>query len=170
MTIKVRPIEAHEWQKYRSIRLAALLDTPSAFARTYDEESAYADRYWIDAARERSNGPLSGMFVAVDSGGKFVGMAGGHRPKSERQPLSAELVSMWVAPAGRRRGLGQSLIASVLQWASERGCARVDLWVTQGNDPAIELYRQAGFVETGDVEALPSDPCKDELRMRYQLS
>lgn len=165
MTIQVRPIQPAEWRELRDIRLASLLDTPSAFARTHAEESAYPDQYWIDAARDRSNGSLSGTFVAVDGQGVLVGMVGGYLPDPEASPLWAELVSMWVAPAGRRQGLAGQLIEAVQQWAAERGCSRVDLWVTHGNDPAIELYRRAGFVETGEVAPLPSDPCKDEVRM-----
>jgi len=169
MTIFVRPIEAGEWRELRAIRLASLLDTPSAFARSHEEESAYADQYWIDAARDRSNGPLSSTFVAVDDADDFVGMVAGYLPEPNASPLRAELVSMWVAPAGRRQGLAQQLVQTVCDWAARRGCVEVELWVTHGNDPASELYRRCGFAETGDVEPLPSDPCKDELRMRRSI-
>jgi hypothetical protein len=42
----------------------------------------------------------------------------------------------------------------------------VDLWVVRGNDPAQRFYRAMGFRETGDYQLLPSDPCKNEFRMR----
>ena len=42
----------------------------------------------------------------------------------------------------------------------------VELWVTRGNDRAVRLYESAGFRATGDHQPLPSDPCRDELRMR----
>jgi len=110
------------------------------------------------------------MFVAVDGNGRFGAMAGGYRPEPESSPRSAELVSMWVAPAGRRHGLARELIDAVEQWARVRACERIELWVTHGNDPAIALYERAGFVVTGDVAPLPSDPCKDEIRMRKLLT
>ena len=179
----VRPIRPGEWRELRSIRLAALADAPSAFASTHDQELAYPEQRWIDAARNRSNGPLSGTFVAVDTGagaevaevggvdtGEFVGLVGGYLPAAfepeHREEGVAELVSMWVAPAARGRGVAQELITAVVDWAAERNCHTVELWVTRGNDAAIALYEKAGFVETGAMQPLPSDPCKNEVRMR----
>jgi hypothetical protein len=46
----------------------------------------------------------------------------------------------------------------------------VTLWVTGGNLPAQSLYRALGFVETGDYQPLPSDPSRQETRMRLSLS
>lgn len=40
-----------------------------------------------------------------------------------------------------------------------------ELWVTRSNDSALALYQRAGFALTGDYQPLPSDPCRDELRM-----
>ena len=52
---------------------------------------------------------------------------------------------------------------AVVAWA---GDDPVELWVTRGNDPAIALYERCGFSLTDEVQPLPSDPCKDEIRMR----
>ncbi len=73
---------------------------------------------------------------------------------------------MWTAPDNRRAGAARQLVAAVLEWAWATSAESVELWVTKGNDPAIKLYKSAGFRETGDHQALPSDPCKDEVRMR----
>lgn len=73
---------------------------------------------------------------------------------------------MWVAPSVRRAGVGRVLVAAVCDWTSETGALTVGLWVTRGNTPAEELYRRLGFHEAGDVQALPSSPCKDELRLQ----
>ena len=55
---------------------------------------------------------------------------------------------------------------AVLRWVTEIGAERVELWVTPGNEAAIHLYEQAAFQATGDYQSLPSDPCKEEIRMR----
>ena len=76
---------------------------------------------------------------------------------------------MWVSPAQRRAGIAAKLVEAVVGWASEINATSVDLWVTRGNDAALRLYEAAGFRETGEHQPLPSDPCKDELRMRHAL-
>ena len=83
--------------------------------------------------------------------------------------LSVELVSMWVSPAHRRAGIAVELVTVVVGWALQTGMATVELWVTRGNHAAVRLYETAGFRLTGDHQPLPSDPCKDELRMRLPL-
>ena len=85
-------------------------------------------------------------------------------------PTTAELVSMWVAPAGRGRGVGNALVERAIDWAGEAGYPRIELWVARGNDTAERLYLRSGFEVTGDVQPLPSDPCKDEIRMRLDLA
>lgn len=112
-------------------------------------------------------GPDSTLYLAVDSTGADVGMVAALRNTAE--PSTAELISMWVAPGARRTGTGSELVRHVVDWAAESGYRRVELWVTRGNDAAERLYRTLGFAETGDVKPLPSDPCKNELRMRLDL-
>ena len=76
---------------------------------------------------------------------------------------------MWVSPTHRRARTASELVDAVVRWAVETGAPTVELWVTRGNDAAVGLYEAAGFRLTGDHQPLPSDPCKDELRMRRAL-
>jgi len=92
-----------------------------------------------------------------------VGLAGAFRPASE--PGAVELVSMWTAPEHRRRGVATALVWAVLAWSAEVAATSVGLWVTRGAEAAIGFYRTLGFTPTGDFQPLPSDACKDELRM-----
>ena len=156
--ITVRRIRSDDVELYRTTRLAALLDTPSAFGRTHAEEVAFADEEWAFRTNRGTEGDESATFFA-EVEGEIAGLVGGYRP----EPGLVELVSMWVAPAGRRRGVGSVLVDAVVEWA---GDDPVELWVTRGNDPAIALYERCGFSLTDEVQPLPSDPCKDEIRMR----
>jgi ribosomal-protein-alanine N-acetyltransferase len=61
----------------------------------------------------------------------------------------AEILTLAVAPAARRRGLGAGLLAQFLIEAGERGAARVFLEVAEDNPAAMALYRGAGFAEAG---------------------
>ena len=71
--------------------------------------------------------------------------------------------------AQRRAGIAAKLVEAVVGWATETNATSVDLWVTRGNEAALKLYEAAGFQATGEHQPLPSDPCKDELRMRRTL-
>ena len=160
--VEVRRLRAGEGGELREIRLRALADAPSAFAGTYEEESARPTAWWADAAGRWATSGREAHFVAVE-GGRWVGLAGAFlRDDAGR---SAELVSMWTAPEARGRGIGAALVRAALDWAVGAGAGEMGLWVTRGNDAAARLYARFGFVPTGDVEPLPSDPCLDELRM-----
>jgi GNAT superfamily N-acetyltransferase len=164
--IVVRRIRPDEGRSLRDVRLAALADAPSAFGSTYARESLLTANDWADSARVGSAGTKRATFFAV-AGDEIVGLAGGYRddPTSSR----AELVSMWTHPVVRRSGVGRLLVNAVLDWARTCGVQGVELWVTRGNIGAANLYRAMGFVDTGDYQPLPSDPCKDELRMSVSL-
>lgn len=161
MTVHVRRLHPNEGAPLRDIRLRALSDSPSAFSSTYQREAAYSPAMWEEAAARRATGDHEATFVAVEAT-EWLGLVGVYRPGD---PGTAELVSMWTAPEARGRGIGTALVEAVIAWARAAGVRDVQLWVTRGNEPAIRLYEGMGFCSTGEHKALPSDPCRDELRM-----
>lgn len=159
----VRRLEASEGATLKDVRLAALLDAPSAFGSTDAAEVALSDTEWAERARAASAGDKRVTFVA-ETDGRVVGLVGGFR--SPPAGPVVELVPMWVVPAGRRTGAARALVGAVVDWAAATTATSVELWVTRGSAPAEALYRARGFVETGGHQPLPSDPSHDELRMR----
>jgi GNAT superfamily N-acetyltransferase len=160
--ITVRRVRPEEWRELKSVRLAALADSPSAFGSTHAREAAFDDAEWIDRAERGSRGVDRVTFVAIDHDGRgFVGIAGGFCYPEDS--THRDLVSMWTSPAARRAGVGRRLVASVLDWAGVD--TEVHLWVTEGNDPAQRLYETMGFEVTDDVQPHPNDPCANEIRM-----
>ncbi|HYN31924.1 MAG TPA: GNAT family N-acetyltransferase, partial [Ilumatobacteraceae bacterium] len=115
---------------------------------------------WASAGAER-------ITLLARQGERVVGIAGGYR--DEIEPDQVHLVSMWTAPEVRRIGLGRLLVGAVIEWAADTRASSVGLWVTCGNTPAQLLYESIGFRETGEYQALPSDPCADEIRMILRL-
>jgi GNAT superfamily N-acetyltransferase len=71
---------------------------------------------------------------------------------------AVDLISMWVRPQARGYGVGEALIAAVLDWARARQARSVHLWVTETNKPACRLYERCGFSPTGERHALPCNP------------
>ena len=159
----IHQICPEDWAEFRDIRLAALADAPSAFAVTHAEAASRSDAAWAAMVRERCASAMSAAWLARYPDGRSVGLVGGVLATDELPTV--DLVSMWVAPAARGEGLARRLVETVVAWAEQVGATSVHLWVTRGNDPAQHLYESAGFVVTGDLKALPSDPCKDEIRM-----
>ena len=60
----------------------------------------------------------------------------------------SELLLLAVAPDHRRRGIGRGLLHNFLERARTDGATRAHLEVRDGN-PAIEMYRGAGFTPIG---------------------
>ena len=61
----------------------------------------------------------------------------------------AELLTIAVAPEGRRRGLGRLLLGAFLADCAARGALAVFLEVDAGNAAALGLYQSAGFTQAG---------------------
>ena len=162
--VEIQRIRAESGEELRDIRLTALQESPSAFGSTFAAESDQTAAEWSERARLGAEGHERVTFLARD-GAQAVGLVGGYR-----EERSVHLVSMWVAPTHRRRGIGRDLVTAVLEWADAAGALSVSLWVTRANDAAHELYESMGFVDTDDVQPLPSDPCKDEVRMIREQS
>ena len=62
--------------------------------------------------------------------------------------VEAELLLLAVAPGQQRRGIGRLLLEQFVDRACAAGARRVHLEVRDGN-PAIEMYRLAGFKPAG---------------------
>jgi len=158
--VTIERIRPDDWVALRAVRIAALTDSPSAFGSTLERELAFSDADWQARAASSAAGSERVTFLAR-SDSEVVGIVGGFVDGD-----AVELVSMWVAPPARGTGLGRSLVERVVDWTTDdTEAARVDLWVVRGNDAAQHLYEATGFAVTDDVQPLPSDQCKDEIRM-----
>lgn len=54
------------------------------------------------------------------------------------------LEDLFVEPEARGSGLGKALLSQLASLAIERGCARLEWWVLDWNEPAIAFYRSLG--------------------------
>jgi GNAT superfamily N-acetyltransferase len=159
--IDVQAIGPDDWKAWRELRLAALTEAPYAFG------SQLAD--WVDAPedrwRERLSVPSAYQVIATVDGTP-AGMAGGF---TQDETMTAELVSMWVAPLGRGKGVGNALMTAIEDWARGAGATTLELSVVPGNDPAHNLYLRHGYVDTDEPGDLMADGIRRELVMRKAL-
>jgi len=160
VTIELRAVTADDWRDWRPVRLAALADAPDAFG------SRLAD--WADAPEDRWRTRLSipgALDLLAVEGDRAVGMASGAPTDDDR----AELISMWVAPAVRGRGVAGLLIEAIARWAAQTGTTELELSVMPDNDTARRTYERNGFT-VADVlgDRLPDG--RHEVVMRRDLT
>lgn len=84
----------------------------------------------------------------------------------------AELLLVAVSPECRRQGVARLLLENVANAARMRGGHAVFLEVRAGNEPAVQLYKSAGFNEVGRRPAYYAGANQsryDALTMRRSL-
>jgi GNAT superfamily N-acetyltransferase len=156
--VVVRVATTADWQVLRAIRLAALRDAPDAFGSTYAEQAASAEADW---RRRISRGGTFFAYVPEVDGNEPAGLVGGFQEK----PDTVELVSLWVRPQARGLGVGEALVAAVIDWARARNATSVHLWLTEANQRARMLYERCGFSPTDERQPLPSKSDLTEVGM-----
>ena len=143
----VRRVGRDDWELFRRVRLAALAEAPEVFGSRYED--------WADAGPERwqarlTDVPLNLVAIADD---EPVGLVSATAPAND----AVELISLWIAPSARGRGLADDLVRRVLAWAREAGVGWVLLSVKIANTSARALYRRSGFVVAGPSTEDPTE-------------
>lgn len=82
---------------------------------------------------------------------------------------TAEILTIGVARAWQRRGLGAALLAALLDQAQEAGAREVFLEVRSDDDGARRLYEDAGFEGIGIRPNYYQASGKDALVMRREV-
>jgi ribosomal protein S18 acetylase RimI-like enzyme len=152
---------ADDWDRYRSVRLAMLLDAPRAFASTFAHESRIPEEEW----RRRLGGSPSWLALRGDLPLGSVTLF--HPP--DQPHGESYLVAMWVAGHARGGPAAQRLVETLLAHAESAGVERVVLDVATDNGRAAAFYRRLGFVTTGRTGILPHDPPVAEAEMVYAV-
>jgi RimJ/RimL family protein N-acetyltransferase len=167
-TVVLRELGPDDVDAYRPLRLEALQETPSAFASSFEEESARDPATLRERLRAGPDQAVFGAFLD----GRLVGTSAIFRLPRLKERHKAFLVGMYVAPAARRTGLGRALVAAVLERARTMpGLRQVLLGVEAGNAPARALYEAFGFEAFGyERDALVVDGAAyDEIHMVWFL-
>lgn len=172
----IRPVRAEEWDKVKELRIAALRDPAAsvAFLETLEQGEGRSDGFWQERAAGAAAGRGIRQFVAEGSDGVWAGTvsvlveAAGTTDifAGEVEQAQAHLVGVFVRPGHRGTGLTERLFAAALEWAwglEEPVLARVRLFVHEENARAGAFYRRFGFVPSGKIVPMPTDPSAKEL-------
>ncbi len=164
-SFRVDVLTEDDWPRLRDIRLTALQADATAFLSSHTTEKSFAEQRW---RQEFSRGEWNVMIAAGWLRRRYVGLVGITRlPDTSSQECYLEY--LWVAERFRRRGLASMLLRTVLDRLRDSGVHTVWLYILDGNDRAMRLYKRFGFQSTNQVEPLPEDPERTEEKLRLRL-
>lgn len=87
-----------------------------------------------------------GAFWVVREDARVVGSVGVKRLDAR----TAELHRLYVDSSLRGRGVGRTLVETVLVWSREQGIRRLVLWSDTRFENSHRLYRRLGFAQLGE--------------------
>jgi ribosomal protein S18 acetylase RimI-like enzyme len=139
----IRNITEEDLDALWNIRLRSLQDNPEAFGSTYEETFQRGK----EGLRQRLLKPHAETFYvgafAVES---LVGIVGFFRESGTKGQHKGNIISMYVAPEQRGRGVGKALVAeAIAQARSIPGLEQLLLAVVTTNTAARRLYLSLGF-------------------------
>jgi ribosomal protein S18 acetylase RimI-like enzyme len=123
--------------------LEAYAVAADAFTTTAEERALEPESWWVKRIADPKG--FGASFGAIDAG-RLVGATAIEYSAKPKLKHVALIIGMYVRPSARGKGLGKALLDAAMSHASQRqGVEVVTLTVTEGNAPAIGLYRNAGF-------------------------
>ncbi|MFM2085808.1 MAG: hypothetical protein RLZZ237_677, partial [Pseudomonadota bacterium] len=136
--ITIRPTASLDWSALKAIRLAALLDEPTAFGVSHASAAAQGDEEW----QQRASSSTQRTFFLAWHGEQAVGIAA----QVVNSVGECHLIAMWVNPAYRGMAVAAQLVEAVKQRAMAGGHRRLVLGVAAENARAAAFYLKQGFV------------------------
>lgn len=144
--VLIRRLAPGDAAAFKTLRLFALQESPTAFASSVDEEkdiplATFEERLAFKADQ--------GRFGAFD-GGELVGVVALGREGMQKLSHKAFIWGMYVHPAQRGKGLSKKLLGQAIALArSVPQIRQVNLIVNAANAAAIGLYEATGFITFG---------------------
>ena len=162
-------LSASDLQQYKALMLHAYGHAADAFTSTADERSRETDDWWRHRIANPNETTFS--FGAFDNQQMIATVAIEYslKPKTKHKAL---IVGMYVLSAWRGKGIARSLMLTAIDHAKSRsGVSVLQLNVTHGNEPALNLYQSLGFQQFGlePMAILTPNGYRSKLHMWQQL-
>lgn len=144
--LEIRILTVDDAEEFRALRLRALREEPEAFGSSWEGENARPLEQTV--ARLQADGMTA--FGGFDDAGRLAGMVRLFRHDGVKVRHKADIISMYVAPEARGRGLGRMLLdAAIAHARATPGIEQLLLAVNTSNTPARNLYLAMGFEPFG---------------------
>ncbi len=130
---------------YRTLRLEALQNHPTAFGQSYETVLAQPQSYWVERLQPDPN--LCLYFAEHEE--TLIGMTGIVRSNAPKARHNATIWGVYVNAAWRGQHIAEALIDSCLDWACANEVVIVKLAVVVDNPSAIRCYERCGFTIYG---------------------
>jgi len=144
--VEIRLVRPGDGATLKALRLEAITTCTTAFASTVDETHA---KDWDERAAMCDGTGDQAIFVA-DHAGQLVGMTGVWRATRPKQMHACSIWGVYVAPAFRRKRVGEALVRAATEWAEGLpGVSVVRLMVVVDNDDAVRCYERCGYTLSG---------------------
>lgn len=161
MQIEITKAGAEAAQRLRSVRLAALKDTPDAFGAKHEDELLFSDSQWQDRLKY-----TYWCFVVAD--GVDIGLLAVDKADKDRNS-DCWLSSWWISDAFRGQGVAQLMMEWVIKLSRENDWKIIGLGVWPENLRARSAYKKLGFVEADKPLPSRSKPGQMYLGMYRQV-
>ncbi len=141
----IRQLTEIDVEVYRALRLDSLLESPHAFTKSYEEFSQRT----LDGIAQQLRGHDSFTLGAFEND-RLVGMVGFYRESALKLRHKGYIVSMYVIPDYRSRGLARALLTEAIARARRLpDLKQLLLGVVVTQATAKRLYESLGFTVYG---------------------
>lgn len=143
--ICVRPLTEEDGIAFKTLRLVAISDSPTAVWPTAEEEAIRTPAEVRAKIEQTAAQVVFGAFI----GERLVAIAGLRRESLVQVSHKATLWGVFVHPEFRKEGIARKLFMSIEEHAKRIGVLQIHLTVNSENLRAKNLYESLGFKSFG---------------------
>lgn len=166
-TYQIRALTPEDARLYAPLRRTMLIESPLAFSAAPGSDPSSDEAVVRERLALPERAIIGGFHVT-----ELVAAAGLVRDLRPKMAHLCTVWGVWVAPAHRRRGLGEAVMGGVIAMArSWPGVRALCLSAGAGQGAAVRLYQRLGFVPWGLEPGVLMHDGKyhDELHMQLRL-
>lgn len=139
--LEIRQLTPDDTDAYVRLRREALEREPLAFSASIEDDRGLDSAFVRQMLTDTEGGAVFGAFTP-----ELIGIVGIYRDPHRKAAHKAQIWGMYVQPAFRQSGIGNSLISTAIRHAREMPeITQIHLCVSETAGAARRLYERHGF-------------------------